>query len=177
VTGGAAALVAVGLVLPPVARSTHVLLSLGLGGAGLISLGFGLVARRSGTLVLAIALLGSEQAVWFTTSSSLDPWTPFYAGGFLLVAELAWWSIEPRARAWIEHDATLSRAGSVITTCTGGTLLAGLVMFAAEAPLRGGAGLVLVGVVAATAALALIAVVAFRGDVVERTEELVGRDD
>jgi hypothetical protein len=50
-------------------------------------------------------------------------------------------------------------------------------MFAAEAPLRGGAGLVLVGVVAATAALALIAVVAFRGDVVERTEELVGRDD
>ena len=61
----------------------------------------GLAFRSSAVLGLGIAFLGAEQAVRLATGrSSVDPWTPVYAAALLLVAELAWWSIEPRVAAW-----------------------------------------------------------------------------
>ena len=123
----------------------------------------GFVFRWSSPLAAGIAVLGAEQATRLAlTSNGVDPWTPVYAIGFLLAAELAWWSIEPRVEAWADPFLTLWRLGAVALVCAGGGFLAALVVAAAGAPLQGGVGLELVGVIAATGALTLIAVVSRR---------------
>jgi len=108
-------------------------------------------------------VLGAEQATRLAlTSNDLDPWTPVYAIGFLLTAELAWWSIEPRAAAWTDPFLVLWRLGTIALVCAAGGLLAALVVAAAGAPLEGGVGLEFVGVVAAAGAVGLVAVVSRR---------------
>lgn len=117
--------------------------------------------RASSALALGIALLGCEQAIRLATGpNELDGWIPMYAAGFLLAAELAWWSIEPRVAAWAEPEAAVRRLAVVAAACAGAAVLAGLVVLAAGTPVSGGVGLELVGVVAATAALVVVAVVA-----------------
>jgi hypothetical protein len=139
----------------------HGLLLLALGTAGVLWLFVGLVSRWSAPLAAGIVFLGAEQAVRLATGrSSVDPWTPAYAAGLLLAAELAWWSIEPRVAAWSEPGAVLRRVLTVAAACVGAGLLAALVVLAAGAPLRGGVGLELVGVLAAAAAVAVVAAVA-----------------
>jgi len=141
----------------------HALLLLALGAAGVLWLFAGLAFRWSAALALGIALLGAEQAVRLATGrSSVDPWTPLYAAGLLLVAEFAWWSIEPRVAAWSEAEAVVRRLLTVTGACVVAALLAAVVVLAAGAPLRGGVGLELVGVAAAAAAVGVIAAVARR---------------
>jgi hypothetical protein len=124
-------------------------------------IGVGLAARWNAPLVLGIACLGAEQAVRLTDGpSSVDPWTPVYAAGFLLAAELAWWSIEPRVPAWSDLEVLVRRILTIAVCLVGGALLAALVVLAAGAPLRGGVGLELVGVAAAVAAIAVVAAIA-----------------
>ncbi|HEY2938737.1 MAG TPA: hypothetical protein VGJ27_02910 [Gaiellaceae bacterium] len=150
------------LALAPLAGGPeHGWLLLGLGGVGVLALCLGLAARWSAALAFGVAVLGAEHAVRLATGASrVDPWTPLYAAGFLLAAELAWWSIEPRVPAWSEYGTTARRLGVIVAACAGGTVLSALVVLAAGAPLHGGLALELVGVVAATAALAVVAVVA-----------------
>ena len=100
-------------------------------------------------MALGVVLLGGEQALRLALGpGTVDPWTPVYAAGLLLTGELAWWSIEPRVPAWSDVAVVLRRLGTIVGVC------------AAGAPLRGGVGLELVGVVAAAAALAVVATVA-----------------
>ena len=129
--------------------------------AGLLWLAIGLVMRWNAALIAGILSLGAEQAVRLATGSGkVDPWMPVYAAGFLLAAELAWWSIEPRVPAWSELEVLGRRLLAIATCCVGGALLAALVVLAAGAPLHGGFALELVGVVAAVAAVAVVAAVA-----------------
>jgi hypothetical protein len=124
-------------------------------------LAVGLAARWNAPLVAGIAFLGAEQGVRLALgSSTVDPWTPVYAAGFLLAAELAWWSIEPRVGAWSDWEVLVRRVLAIAGCCLGGALLAALVVLAAGAPLHGGFGLELVGVVAAVAAVGIVVVVA-----------------
>jgi hypothetical protein len=139
----------------------HGWLLVGLGGGGFCCLAGGLAVRWSAALAAGIALLGAEQAVRLATGPAhADPWTPLYAAGFLLAAELAWWSIEPRVPAFSELPVLVNRLAVIALSCAGGAVLAGLVVLSAGAPLRGGVGLELVGVVAATAAVVVVAAVA-----------------
>jgi hypothetical protein len=136
-------------------------LAVGLGGAGLFFFALGLVLRTSAALALGIALLGAEQAVRLAAGPrEADPWIPIYAIGFLLAAELAWWSIEPRVAAWAEPEVAVWRLATVGMACAGAGVLAALVLLAAGTPIAGGVGLELVGVLAATAAVVVVAVVA-----------------
>jgi hypothetical protein len=124
-------------------------------------LGVGLAARWNAPLVLGLACLGAEQAVRLTDGPSrVDPWTPVYAAGFLLAAELAWWSIEPRVPAWWDLEVLIRRVLVIAALCIGGALLAALVVLAAGAPLHGGVGLELIGVTAAVAVIVVVAAVA-----------------
>jgi hypothetical protein len=132
-----------------------------LGLAGLLALCGGLALRWGAAITFAVALLGAEQAVRLARGpDALDPWTPLYAGAFLLVAELAWWSLEPRVPAWSERGTATRRLVTVLLACAGGSIVAALVVIAAGLPIHGGFGLELAGVLAATAALAVVAAVA-----------------
>ena len=132
-----------------------------LGGVGVLALGVGLAARWGAALAFGLGLLGAEEAVWLARGpDALDPWTPLYAGAFLLVAELAWWSLEQRVPAWADRGIALRRLVTVLFACAGGCVMAALVVIAAGLPIHGGFGLELAGVLAATAALAVVAAVA-----------------
>jgi hypothetical protein len=134
-----------------------------LGIAGLLWLLIGLAARWGAALAAGIAFLGAEQALGLATGpSSVDPWTPAYAAGLLLAAELAWWSIEPRVPAWSDPVVALRRLGLIVLMCVIGAVLAAMVVVAAGAPLEGGVSLELVGVLAAVGAVVVVAVLAHR---------------
>jgi hypothetical protein len=126
--------------------------------AGLFFLAVGLAVRWSAALALGVVVLGAEQALRLALGpNEVDAWTPAYAAGLLLVAELAWWSVEPRVAAWSEAAVVLRRLGAVLGLCAAGAVVAALIVMVAGAPLHGGLGLELVGVVAAVGAVALVA--------------------
>jgi hypothetical protein len=136
-----------------------VLVAVGVLALAVLLIGLGL--RWSAGLAFGVALLGAQQAVRLALGSdALDAWAPLVAGLLLLVAELAWWSIERRVPAWAEPGLAVRRLAGVLFTCALASMVAALVVLAAGAPLSGGVSLELVGVLAAAAALALVAFVA-----------------
>lgn len=155
----------VGVAAPPLVRdSPHQHLLLAIGGASLLALVVGLSLRWSAALACSVAALGAQQAVRLALGpDAVDPWAPLYAGGMLLGAELAWWSIEPRVPVSAEPGLATRRLASVLVVCACGSVLAALVVLAAGAPLSGGVALELVGVLAAAGALAVVVTVARSG--------------
>jgi hypothetical protein len=95
----------------------------------------GLAVRWGAAVASAIALLGAEQAVRLARGpEALD--------------------------AWAQRGAALWRVATVLLACAGGGIVSALVVIAAGLPIHGGFGLELAGVIAATAALAVVAAVA-----------------
>ena len=139
----------------------HELLLLIVGGVALAVLLAGLVLRWSAALAAGVALLGGQLALRLELGSdAFDLATPLSAGALLLAAELAWWSIESRSPAWSQADLATLRAASVVLVSAGATVVSAVVALAAGARVAGGIVLELAGVVAATAALALVAWIA-----------------
>ena len=140
----------------------HEPLLLFVGAAALPVLLVGLALRWSAALALGVGVLGTQQAVRLSLGAdALDAWTPATAGALLLVGELAWWSIEQRVGSWAQPGLAARRLVIVALACVGGSVVSGLVVVAAGAPLEGGLALELLGVAAAAAALALLAHVAW----------------
>jgi hypothetical protein len=106
-----------------------------------------------------LAALGAEYAVLFAAEGRvLDELTPLYAGAFLLVAELAFWSIERRVPAWSDRGLAERRLAGIAGASAGAAIVAAVVLVAAAASGGGGIGLEAIGVAATIAALALVAV-------------------
>jgi hypothetical protein len=123
----------------------------------------GLVLRWSGALTGAIVLLGAQQAVRLALGNDvLDEWAPLVGGALLLCAELAWWSIEPRIPAWSQPRLALWRLIGVLLMCLLGAGVGAAMLVAAGSSLSGGVPLELVGILAATGTVALVAYVARR---------------
>jgi hypothetical protein len=124
----------------------------------------GLAARSPGALGLGLALLGADYAVLFVAErGALDQFTPAYAAGFMLVAELGFWSIESRIPAWSEAAVAEWRLARIAGTCIGAAALAALALVAAAgATGTGGLALESLGVVAALGSLVLITVLVGR---------------
>ena len=118
----------------------------------------GLVFRSAGALGLGLAAIGADFAVLFVAEgASLDRFTPAYAAGFMLVAELGFWSIESRIPAWSEAAVAEWRLARIAGACIGAAGLSALVLVTASAATgTGGLALESLGVVAALAALVLI---------------------
>jgi hypothetical protein len=163
-TAVAALAVAGGLAAATALREgNHELLLFLVGGAGAAALLGGLVLRWSAALAVGVAVLGAQQALRLELGSdAIDAATPLSAGALLLVAELAWWSIETRVPAWSQPWVGVLRAATVLLACAGAAVVSALVVVAAGAPVGGGTGLELMGIVAAVGALAVIAYVARR---------------
>ena len=138
-------------------------LALGLAVVAVAFLAAGLATRSGPVLGWGLAALGGEYAVLFEAqSSALDELTPLYAGAFFLVAELAFWSIEPRVPAWSEPGLADRRLAYVAGVSAGAAALAGLVLVVAAASGGGGAALEAIGVAATIAALGLVAMLVRR---------------
>ena len=128
----------------------------------------GLLLRWSAALAVGVALLGAQQATRLALGpETVDEATPLVATGLLLVAELAWWSVEPRVPAWTEGGVLARRVGTLVLSCAGALVVSALVVVAGGAPVSGGTLLELVGVVAAAGALAIVVLVAGRESSVE----------
>jgi hypothetical protein len=138
-------------------------LAQGAGAVSLAILAVALVARSGPGLGWGLAALGGVYAVWFAEQgSALDELTPAYAAAFILVAELGFWSIEPRVEAWSDPELPLRRLAYLVVTCGGAAAVAALVLVLAAAGGGGGAVLEAVGVAAVIGALALLGVLVRR---------------
>ena len=132
-------------------------LSLLLGGLGLAFLAAGLAGRWAAPVATGLTLLGAQYAVLFSAGpEAVDEWTPIYAVGFLLSAELSFWSMEPRVPAWSDLEVVLRRLGTVLAACLGAAGIAAIVIIAAGASLGDSLTAEAAGLASAVAALALL---------------------
>jgi hypothetical protein len=143
----------------PASQHMHLrALALAFGALSLVFLLAGLASRSGQAIGLGLTALAGGYAVLFATrGSAIDELTPVYAAGFLLVAELAFWSLEPRIPAWSEPGLLDRRLGYLAVECVAAAGLAALAVLAASAARGGGVGLEAVGVVAAIGAVVLVA--------------------
>jgi hypothetical protein len=127
--------------------------------AGIAALAGGLVLRRGAVATLGLALLGVGYGLALI-GKDLDPAAGLFAGGYVAVAELAFWSLEPGAAVRVGRAATGRRlivVGSVVLASTvAGTLL----LVAVSDPIRGGAALGVAGIAALAAIVATAALLA-----------------
>jgi hypothetical protein len=94
---------------------------------------------------------------WTLGSGAVDEWAPFYAGAFLAVAELAYWSVELRGRAQDAERLTERRIALITTLALLAVGAGALVLAATSLPIGSGVGTDALGVVAAVVALAIVA--------------------
>jgi hypothetical protein len=160
VTSGAVAVVAAaGLAAYPAAQDLHFQwAALAFAILAVFLLTAGLAVRSPSALGFGLAALGADYAVLFVAEGgALDRFTPAYAAGFMLVAELGFWSIEGRVPAWSEPAVAEWRLARLAGAIVGAAALAAFVLVAAAAATgSGGVALESLGVVAAIGSLALI---------------------
>jgi hypothetical protein len=141
----------------PLLEGTLRPLSLVLGGLALALLAAGLIGRWTAPVATGLTLLGAQYAVLFSAGPEpVDARTPFYAAGFLLSAELSFWSMEPKVPAWSDLDVALRRVGTVLAVCFGAAGIAAVVIVAAGASLGDSLVAEAAGLGSAVAALALL---------------------
>jgi len=135
--------------------------------AGVLAFTLGIAVRSPGLLGLGLAVIGAGYGVLFVAEgSSLDRFTPVYAAGFMLVAELGFWSIESRIPAWSDAAVAEWRLARIAGACIGAAGLAALGLIAASAATgTGGLALESLGVVAALGSLVLVTVLVGRRSV------------
>ena len=127
-------------------------------GAGAFALlGAGSILRRPGPIAWAVVLLGTDYAVWLTQGThALDQRAPIVGAGLLLLAELAFDSIDPEPGR-PERTAVLSRAITLAAAVFAAVAAGALVVASSSIPLHGGIGLTVVGVLAVLLVIGLVA--------------------
>jgi hypothetical protein len=123
--------------------------------AGVVCLLAGLLLRRAAPATVGLTLVGAGYGISLA-GRALDPGAPLVAGAFLLVAELAYWALEPGASVRIGRRATLRRMLFSIGLATGAVVLAALLLGVASAPQGGGASLGIAGVAAIAAIVGVV---------------------
>ena len=129
----------------------------GVGGFAAILLLLALALRLPNLVAWAIASAGGTYAVsLLLTGGTIDGFAPLYAVGLLLVAELAYWSLELHVPS--EPGIVARRAGrlALLLLVSGGA--SALVLAVSELAAEGGLELEALGVAALGGALALVAV-------------------
>lgn len=97
---------------------------------------------------------------WTLGGGEVDEWAPVYAGAFLAVAELAYWSVELRGRAEDAERLTERRIALITVLALVAVGAGGLALAATSLPIGSGIGTDVLGVVAAVVVLAIVAGVA-----------------
>ena len=131
------------------------------GAIGLVAVAFlvvALVGRYAGFLPWALALAGAEYGAFLLLrEGSIDGYAPIYAAGLLLVAELAYWSIERPVPGFPGEGLTFRRGSLLLASCVAAGGVSGLILAMGELSIHGGLWLEALGVAAAVGAVALLA--------------------
>lgn len=130
-----------------------------LGAAAVLLLVLSLVATLPSLIPWPVVLLAAEYA-WSLGGGDVDTLSPLVAGVLIVIAELAYWSLELRSRTHDAERLAERRAGLIAALGIGAVALGGLVLAATSVPLGTGVTTDLVGVAAAVAALAVVATLA-----------------
>ena len=132
------------------------------GGIAAVVLAAALMLRLPALIAPALGLLGAEYAAFFALrDDTVDVRAPLYGAAFLLIAELAFATLELRAGK-PEAGLVPRRVVILVIVALGGILAGALVLAAAAAPLDGGVALEAVGLVAAVGLLVGLGRVAVR---------------
>ena len=123
----------------------------------------GLLLRIPAAVPAAILVVGLEYAAALAVQDEqLDARAPVFAAALFAAAELGYWSLELRDVVADEPGAYLRRLGLLAALTLGALGLGQLLLALVDVSERGGIVLEAVGVVAAVAALAIVAVSARR---------------
>lgn len=126
----------------------------GLAGTLLLAAGIGL--RRGAAVTLGLALAGGAYGA-SVVGGGVEETAAIAAGALLLVAELAYWSIEPAAPLRVRSAAAGRQAALAVLLAVGGGALAALLLALASSPLGGGAAVGFAGLAALVAVCAAAA--------------------
>jgi hypothetical protein len=122
------------------------------GAAGLALLVLALAGRLPGAVPWALALLGAEY-VALVYAGGDGRLFPFAAGGFVLVAELAYWALEPPSA-----ESALRRSAAVAAAAVAGGAAAALVASIGNEDVVGGLGVEAAGIGATVLLVAVVLV-------------------
>lgn len=131
-----------------------------LGGIALALLSVSLLAAWAGGIPWTLVLLASAyvgELALRRGDGSVDASAPLVAAALLLLAELAYWSLELRAAGRAETRLLLRRLAALAALAFGAVLLGMVVLVVTALPFGGGAAWHAVGVAAAAGALAILA--------------------
>ena len=137
----------------------------GIGGIGVLFLAVSVWRGWPSGVAWTLALLAGEYALALTLGDGdeqVDAAAPFYAGGLLLLAELAYWSIELRAPGREDAGLIVRRLAALGALVLTSVALGTFVVAATAVSLSAGLLLDVIGAAAAVATLAFLARLARR---------------
>jgi hypothetical protein len=152
----------------PIARSSDAVQAGGVrvAAAAVVALVAALVLGWSPLVPVAIVLVASTYAAQLAVDDApLDAAAPLLAAGLLVVAELAYWSLEERAHVPGEAGAGLRHSAVVAALGATALLVALLVLLLVDAVRTTGLAIDVLGAAAAAAVLLAIVLFAARGHV------------
>jgi hypothetical protein len=133
----------------------------GVAAAGWTVAALAVIARLPALLPLGLAGVGAGYALFLSFGpEAVDRRAPLVAALLVLAAETGFWSLEPR-EAGAERAVFVRRLLLIAAAALGTALLASLLLVAA-ADVSGGVGLEALGVLAAVATVAIVAVLTAR---------------
>jgi len=134
-----------------------------LGAPAVVLLAAGLVLRRPAAIPVSVALLGATYALrLLTQTDTLDGGAPLVGAALFTLAEIAYWSLELRDGVANESGSHLRRIGLLASLALGVVVIGFALLALVEAVGTTGAGIEALGVAAAVAALALLALASRR---------------
>ena len=128
-----------------------------------VVLASGLLLRIPAAVPTAVLVVGVEYAaVLAVQGDALDARAPVFAALLFAAAELGYWSLELRDAVADEAGAYLRRVGLLAGLTLGALALGQLLLGVVDISERGGIAVEAIGVVAAVAALAIVALASRR---------------
>ena len=129
---------------------------------GIVALALALVSGWPAPVPLAVVSLGASYAVSLHGHRAIDGRAPLVGAGLVLVAELAYWSLEQQSAVGEESGLQLRRALSILATTFGSAVVAAILLAATSVPLGGSVTWDAFGLAAAAGAVAVLALLSQR---------------
>ena len=124
---------------------------------GVVALALALVSGWPAPIPLAVVSLGGSYAVSLHGHGAIDGRAPLVGAALVLVAELAYWSLERRTAVGEEAGLHLRRALSILATTFASAAVAAILLAATSVPLGGSVTWDAFGLAAAAGAVAVLA--------------------